>query len=101
MGKKKKNSFVAGFKLYNYVMQEIWKLLTTILFGIVAGYLFNKYGEEGNHYFLITFLVCVVIGIINFFIGVIRIARKEEEKEKRRQEYAVSQANEGTEEQQD
>ena len=98
MSKNKKNNFITGFKLYNYVMQEIWKLLTTILFGLVAGYLFNKYGEEGNKYFLITFIICVVIGIINFFIGVIRIARREEEKEKRRQEYAISQSNERTEE---
>ena len=48
----KKDKLVHGFKMYNYVMQEVWKLLTTLLFGVLAGYLLRKNGPEDNYYFV-------------------------------------------------
>ena len=80
MAKIKKEKFVNSFKLYNYVMQEIWKLVTTLLFGIVLGYFVQKKSVENKKYFVLILIISMVVGLCNFFIGIIRIARKEEKR---------------------
>ena len=82
----KKDKLVHGFKMYNFVMQEVWKLLTTLLFGVLAGYLLRKNGPEDNHYFVIAIIVALFIGLINFFVGLLRIIKREEQRKKKLQE---------------
>lgn len=91
MNKNKKEKFAQGFKMYNYVMQEIWKLLTTLLFGVLAGYLLRKNGPTDNNYFVISIIVSLFIGLINFFVGLLRIIKREEQRKKKQQEHNENQ----------
>lgn len=73
----KKDKIVKDIKLYNLIMSNIWQLLTTILFGVLVGYLLNRYAEkENNHYMLFSIIVFFIIGIINFFVAIIRGSKK-------------------------
>lgn len=94
MAKNKKEKFIHGFKLYNYVMQEIWKLITTLIFGIVVGLLLEKNGPDDNNYFVIVILIAMVVGLVNFFIGIIRIARKEEKSKIEKKELTENETKE-------
>jgi len=38
--KKNKDKWVKDLKVYNIVMSNVWKLLTFLLLGVLAGYLF-------------------------------------------------------------
>ena len=44
--KKKKDNLFKDLKVYNLVMTNIWQLLTIILIGVLAGYLFDKYATN-------------------------------------------------------
>ncbi len=67
-----KNKIIKDLKLYNVIMSAIWKLITTLILGILAGYLIARQGEEGNHYMLFTIIVFFIIGMINFFMDIYR-----------------------------
>lgn len=82
MKKEKKEKVVAGFKTYVFVMQEIWKLLTILIIGILFGYLLKVKGPEGNHYIVYAIIISLVIGLLVFFTGLIRIIKKEEQFQK-------------------
>ena len=78
MNKQKKDKLVHGFKLYNEVMQEIWKFLTILLFGVVLGYILQKRGPEDNNRFVFTLLIALVVGLLIFFVGLFSVIKKEE-----------------------
>ena len=82
MKKEKKEKVVAGFKTYVFVMQEIWKLITILIIGILFGYLLKVKGPEGNHYIVYAIIASLVIGLLVFFTGLIRIIKKEEQYKK-------------------
>lgn len=78
MNKQKKDKLVHGFKLYNEVMQEIWKFLTILLFGVVIGYVLQRRGPEKNHYFVFSLIIALVVGLLIFFVGLFSVIKKEE-----------------------
>lgn len=78
MNKQKKDKLVNGFKLYNEVMQEIWKFLTILLFGVVIGYVLQRRGPENNHYFVFSLIIALVVGLLIFFVGLFSVIKKEE-----------------------
>ena len=88
MNKQKKDKLVNGFKLYNEVMQEIWKFLTILLFGVLIGYLLQRNGPENNNRFVFALIIALAIGLVSFFIGLLKVIKKEEKRrlEKNNQE---------------
>ena len=78
MNKQKKDKLVHGFKLYNEVMQEIWKFLTILLFGVVIGYILQRRGPENNHYFVFSLIIALAVGLLIFFVGLFSVIKKEE-----------------------
>lgn len=85
--KKNKDKFYKDLKVYNMVMSNIWKLITFILAGIFAGYLLNKYAKYHDvNYMLISLLFFITIGIVDFFISIIRESKRLEEEDKKQQE---------------
>ncbi len=79
----KKDKLYKDLKLYNIVMSNIWQLITIILFGILAGYLLEKYStNEKINFMLISIIVFSFIGIINFFVSIIRQSKKLEKAER-------------------
>lgn len=82
--KKNKDKLYKDLKVYNMVMSNIWKLLTFILIGILGGYLLNKYAKYHDiNYMLISILFFSIIGIIDFFVSIIRESKRLEKKEKK------------------
>ena len=75
---KKKDKFVNGFNVYVYVMQEIWKLLTILLIGVLFGYILKLKGPEGNHFIVICLICALFIGLLVFFLGLLKIIKREE-----------------------
>lgn len=66
-------------------MTQIWQLIATIVAGILAGVLMKSRRPEDEHGMLYCILGFSIIGIINFFIGIIRSSKRyarEEEKKK-------------------
>lgn len=88
MNKQKKDKLVHGFKLYNEVMQEIWKFLTILLFGVLIGYLLQRNGPENNNRLVFTLIIALALGLVSFFIGLLKVIKKEEKRrlEKNNQE---------------
>ncbi|MCM1260077.1 MAG: hypothetical protein NC182_03970 [Prevotella sp.] len=79
--KKNKDKWVKDLKVYNIVMGNVWKLLTFLLLGVLAGYLFEKYAKDKSlPYMLISILTFTIIGIIDFFFSIIRESKKLEQK---------------------
>lgn len=90
----KKDKAVHAFKLYNYIMQEIWKLITILLIGVLFGYLLSLKGPEGNHYIAITLIIFIFIGLLVFFVGLFRVIKRDEEERKKKEEKdAVQETN--------
>lgn len=83
--KKNKDKWVKDLKVYNIVMGNVWKLLTFLLLGVSAGYLFEKYAKDKSlPYMLLSILTFTVIGVIDFFFSIIRESKKLEEKENKK-----------------
>ena len=59
-------------------MQEIWKFLTILLFGVVIGYVLQRRGPEKNHYFVFSLIIALVVGLLIFFVGLFSVIKKEE-----------------------
>ena len=77
--KKNKDKWVKDLKVYNIVMSNVWKLLTFLLLGVLAGYLFEKYAKDKSlPYMLISILTFTIIGI-DFFFSIIRESKKLEQ----------------------
>ncbi len=75
--KKNKDSLYNDLKLYNMVMSNIWKLITFLLLGILSGYLLNKYATYHDiNYWLISIIFFTTIGVINFFVSIIKESKR-------------------------
>lgn len=93
MNKEKKDKLARDFKLYNVVMNNIWKLIVTVLIGVLFGYLTTRKSEAGNNYMVIFIVIFFIIGIINFFVGIIKEHNKlvkREEMRKRLEEQQIT-----------
>ena len=65
--KNKKEKAAYNFKIYNLIMSNVWRFLTTLLIGVLGGYLASRNGPKGNNYWLIMILVFLVIGLNNIY----------------------------------
>ncbi len=82
--KKDKDHLVKGLKTYNVIMSNVWQLLTIILMGVLAGYLFQRNAiDKKFNYMAITIIVFTVIGIIVFFVNIIKASKKLAKAEKK------------------
>lgn len=80
----KKEKIAKAFKTYNLIMNEIWKLITILLIGILIGW-FIKRKNGSNLGFVISISIALVVGLASFFVGIIRVSKnkaKEDLKEK-------------------
>lgn len=78
----KKDKFIRDFKIYNFVMSNIWQLLTTLLIGFGIGWLLEKYvGSEKNLFMIFSVIIGLVIGIANFFFSLYRKMKELQKKE--------------------
>lgn len=69
----KRDKFIRDFKIYNFVMSNIWQLLTTLLIGFGIGWLLEKYvGSEKKLFMIFSIIIALVIGIANFFFSLYR-----------------------------
>lgn len=83
--KNDKKSLVHGMKAYNLIMSNVWQLLTILLIGILVGYLLTRNATNKKiNYMAISIIVFAVIGIIVFFVNIIREAKKMEQIEMRK-----------------
>ena len=76
--KTKKDKIVHGFKLYSFVMQEIWKLLSILLIGTFFGYILSLKGPEGNHFIVYALIISIFVGLLVLFMGLMNIIKREE-----------------------
>ena len=76
----KKEKLSKAFKIYNAIMSEIWKLLTIILIGLLIGWLVERKSGSKLGY-LIALIVATVLGLVVFFVGLIRLSNKEMKKD--------------------
>ena len=80
----KKDKLSKAFKTYNLIMNEVWKLITILLLGVLIGWLIKK-KSDSNLGFVISISVALVVGLASFFVGIINVSKKQEkenEKEK-------------------
>lgn len=99
--KKSKDSLYKGFKTYNMIMSCVWQLLTTLLLGILAGYLLDKHGEGDINYMGISIGISLVLGIFVFFSSIIKESKrlaKEEAAKKAYEESLTTKSKEDVEE---
>ena len=69
----KRDKFIRDFKIYNFVMSNIWQLLTTLLIGFGIGWLLEKYvGSEKKLFMIFSLLIAFSIGVANFFFSIYR-----------------------------
>lgn len=93
MNKEKKSKLIKDFRLYNVIMNNIWKLITTVLIGVLLGYLTTRKSEDGNNYMVIFIVIFFIIGIINFFVGIIKEHKKLAKREEMRKRLEKQQEN--------
>ncbi len=64
-------------KLYELIIGNIWKLIAFIVFGVVAGYLFDKNATDSDYnYMIISIVTFTLIGIITFLWNIIKGLKK-------------------------
>lgn len=87
----KKDKFIRDFKTYNFVMSNIWQLLTTLLIGFGIGWLLERFiGSEKNLFMIFSIIVAIFVGIANFFFSLYRLVKRiqaSEEKENTEKQY--------------
>ncbi len=76
MNNEKRKKIARDFKLYNVIMNNIWKFIVTVLIGVLLGYLTTRNNEDGNNYMVFCTITFFIIGIINFFVGIIKEHKK-------------------------
>ncbi|MBQ8292185.1 MAG: hypothetical protein IJX78_00095 [Bacilli bacterium] len=76
MNSEKKKRLARDFKLYNVIMNNVWKFIVTVLIGVLLGYLTTKKSEDGNNYMVFCIVTFFIIGLINFFVGIIKEHKK-------------------------
>ena len=61
-----------SFKAFSRVSSIIYSFITTIIMGIVLGYLFNKWFDNDN-FMVIMIVIFSFIAIYNFYRGLLRL----------------------------
>lgn len=85
--KKDRSRLFKDLKVYNLVMSNIWQLITILLIGILAGYLFEKNATNKEiNYMLFSIIFFTIIGVINFFVSIIRGVKRLEREEARKKQ---------------
>ena len=80
----KKDKFIRDFKIYNFVMNNIWQLLTTLLIGFIIGWLLEKYvGSEKNLWMLFSIVIAIFVGCANFFLSLYSLMKKIQKREEK------------------
>lgn len=70
-----------NLKTYNIVMSSIWQFITIVIIGILAGYLFEKNGNDSEtNYMMFSVISSIVIGISVFFLNIIKGLNKVDNK---------------------
>ena len=70
-----------SLKTYNIVMSSIWQFITIVIIGILAGYLFEKNGNDSEtNYMMFSVIASIVIGISVFFLNIIKGLNKVDNK---------------------
>ena len=70
-----------SLKTYNIVMSSIWQFITIVIIGILAGYLFEKNGNDSEtNYMMFSVISSIVIGISVFFLNIIKGLNKVDNK---------------------
>lgn len=86
--KIKKDKIAKDFKLYNVIMGNFWKFIATVLIGVCLGYLTTRNSKTEDNYMVFCIILFFVIGVINFFVGIMKEMKrleKHEEKSKKQQ----------------
>lgn len=94
--KRDKDSLYKGFKTYNMIMSCVWQLLTTLLIGVLAGYLLERKKDDDFNYMIVSICISLVVGISVFFVSLIKQSKrlaKEEENKKRYEESLLKEDN--------
>lgn len=84
----KKEKIAKAFKTYNLIMNEIWKLITILLIGILIGW-FIKRKNGSNLGFVISISIALVVGLASFFVGIIRVSKNKEKEDLKEREEPV------------
>lgn len=84
----KKEKIAKAFKTYNLIMNEIWKLITILLIGILIGW-FIKRKNGSNLGFVISISIALVVGLASFFVGIIRLSKNKEKEDLKEKEEPV------------
>lgn len=90
----KKEKIAKAFKTYNLIMNEIWKLITILLIGILIGW-FIKRKNGSNLGFVISISIALVVGLASFFVGIIRVSKNKEKEDLKEKEEPVKLDEEG------
>ncbi len=90
----KKEKIAKAFKTYNLIMNEIWKLITILLIGILIGW-FIKRKNGSNLGFVISISIALVVGLASFFVGIIRVSKNKEKEDLKEREEPVKLDEEG------
>ena len=74
-------------KIYNIIMSNVWKLITFLLIGVLGGFLFEHYSKYKDfNYMLFSIVLFAIIGIIDFFVSIVRDSKRLEKAEKKKKE---------------
>ena len=85
--KKKKDNIIHDIKIYNIIMSNVWKLITFLLIGVLGGFLFEHYSKYKDfNYMLFSIVLFAIIGIIDFFVSIVRDSKRLEKAEKKKKE---------------
>ena len=85
--KKKKDNIIHDIKIYNIIMSNVWKLITFLLIGVLGVFLFEHYSKyKGFNYMLFSIVLFAIIGIIDFFVSIVRDSKRLEKAEEKKKE---------------
>ena len=85
--KKKKDNIIHDIKIYNIIMSNVWKLITFLLIGVLGGFLFEHYSKYKDfNYMLFSIVLFAIIGIIDFFVSIVRDSKRLEKAEENKKQ---------------
>lgn len=77
MMKKSRKEMFKSLKNYNMVMSCIWEFITILVLGVLFGYLLEQHKTVKEiNFMLISVIASIVIGIIVFFVSLLKGMKK-------------------------